>query len=269
MAYSIGQYFQQGRKIYSDSENPYGTLMNNYYWCEVTPLTTIGDIPDHYYDNTLVLENADTFDLNTTYFFHGFIKNDEKNECTYFIKLINTDTGKGEKGQKRVNTSEQFISSVTTEVKSNGWTEIKIIFRPLESYNALTFQKSNRNLIDINKTDMIFQEFSIIKTPLANKRYTQIGVQSRNSNLNMVINKENIHMNNSCIYELKDDLIKITFFSVVVEMIPFKINEFGKEIELSKDEIFEKQKTTGNVFKPDSFKREIPEFTLDYIEGGN
>ena len=137
-------------------------------------------------------------------------------EQKIFIKLINYETTAGDK-------IEQYLKSVTIKGGNpDEWIDIELIFNPAFAFDCILFQLQ-RTLDDYRiiprYPKIAYQEFGTINDIITTKvgtdiRMIKIGVQSH-PGLMMCINGEEIHTPRSGIYELKDGVLPIRFFSVV------------------------------------------------------
>jgi len=133
---------------------------------------------------------------------------------TFTIKLINfNDT---------TNSVEQFIKQITVQGGNREeWVNIEFIFNPVVSFDTILFQLQ-RTVQDyqevIRYPKIAYQQLGIINNIINSKiendiSLLKIGVQSH-PGLTMCINGEEIHVSKTGIFEIKNGVIPIIFFSV-------------------------------------------------------
>lgn len=132
---------------------------------------------------------------------------------TFSIKLINFN-----------NTAvEQFIKQVTIQGGDREeWVNVDFIFHPLISFDSILFQLQRTSEDYQGGTrypKIAYQQLGIINNIISSKisgniSLLKIGVQSH-PGLVMCINGEEIHISRTGIFEIKNGIIPINFFSVV------------------------------------------------------
>lgn len=210
-----------------------------------------------FYNDYLILtesngEGASTgFSANKTYYFHGKVKRMADSNQVFYIKLKNlpTVTSTGD-----VELTQYIKTIVVGQGNARDWVDVEFIFTPLSDFPALVFELQ-REARDYNKEArcpiIAYLEISEVinyKTAAGATPLCKIGVQSH-PGLLMCINGEEIRIGRTGIYELKDGVIRTTFFSVVhsAEELP---SVTGKE------PIFEQWKTAVNDMIDDIDYRE-------------
>ena len=145
-----------------------------------------------------------------------------RDEQTFNLYLIDSKSASS--------TRKQFIKTISVEgtgdIAPDGWVDFEIVFNPLvtDTFNTLLFSLS-RNISDYSGNGfrfpmIVYQEFSIIGNLITNvfsvpvNSLLKIGVQSR-PGLVMCINGEEIHVGRTGIYEVKNGVVKVSFFGVV------------------------------------------------------
>ena len=133
------------------------------------------------------------------------------------IKLINYENNSSD------GNIEQYLKFITIKGGSpDEWVDVELIFNPIFAFDCILFQLQ-RTLDDYRVMPrfpkIAYQEFGTINDIITTKvgtniRMIKIGVQSH-PGLMMCINGEEIHTSRSGIYELKDGVLPINFFSVV------------------------------------------------------
>ena len=132
---------------------------------------------------------------------------------TFSIKLINFNNS----------AIEQFIKQITIQGGNREeWVNVDFIFHPLTSFDTILFQlqRSSEDYQGLARYPKIaYQQLgsinNIINTKVGNNiSLLKIGVQSH-PGLAMCINGEEIHISRTGIFEIKNGVIPVTFFSVV------------------------------------------------------
>ena len=188
---------------------------------------------------------------NINYYFHGKIKR-MKTKQSFDIKLINYDDNKSD---------EQYIKTIDIQPMQDGlneWYDIEFIFTPAANFDTILFEL-DRIKIDFTGESrvpvILYQELSLINNLITSQigevELLKIGAQAR-PGLLMCINGEEIRIGRTGIYEIKNGIINITFFSVCAAA------DEKEEIDLNQIDtskcIFDTQKV-----------RTIDAFTLDYM----
>lgn len=150
------------------------------------------------------------------YYFKCQIKRLETQQI-FNLKLINFNNTSAD------NTTEQYIKTITIQGgKPDEWVNVECIFHPIIQFDTILFQLQ-RTLEDYRETSrfpkIAYQELGTINNLITSKIRTginllKIGVQSHPS-LAMCINGEEIHISKTGVYELKNGILPINFFSVV------------------------------------------------------
>lgn len=150
------------------------------------------------------------------YYFHGRIKR-MLTAQTIYIKLVNyeEDTQVGE--------VEQYIKTINVAAGDvHEWVDIEFTFTPLIVFDTILFELQ-RTVADYREETrypiIAYQELSQIENLISARigvgtELIKIGVQSH-PGLMMCINGEEIHTPRSGIYELKNGIMLVSFFSIV------------------------------------------------------
>lgn len=156
-----------------------------------------------------------TLSASKYYYFRGQIKR-LKSEQIIYIKLVNYETSVGE-------AIEQYIKTITIQGGNpDEWVSVEFIFHPVVQFDCILFQLQ-RTIDDYRimarYPKIAYQELGVVKNIVSAKIGTdinllKIGVQSHPS-LMMCINGEEIRTPRSGIYEIKNGILPINFFSVV------------------------------------------------------
>ena len=213
--------------------------------------------------------------LNTNnYYFHGKIKR-MRTDQTFYIKLVNYDS----------NEIEQYLKAITVGAGDpNDWVDIELVFTPYINFDCILFDLQ-RTISDyaeeVRYPIIIYEELSLINNLIVRKigdgvKLIKLGVQSR-PGLLLCINGEEIRVAKNGIYELKNGVITVNFFSVIsaadetttiMETTMSSINTawnaadalpIARERESAKSAIGSRSLLNTNK------KRVIDSFTLDYL----
>lgn len=148
------------------------------------------------------------------YYFRGQIKRMTAPQ-TFAIKLVNYDDDVS-------GSVEQFVKQITVQGGDREeWVSVEFIFHPVVSFDTILFQlqrtiEDYREFARYPKID--YQQLgsinNIINSKIGNNiSLLKIGVQSH-PGLTMCVNGEEIHISRSGIFEVKNGVIPVTFFSV-------------------------------------------------------
>lgn len=175
------------------------------------------------------------------YYFHAKVKRMDTVQ-TFNIKLINSDF---------LDKTQKIKKFIVQEGSENDWVDCEFIFTPAADFDTILFELVRDNDTSGGRTPVIlYEELSIINNILdPGLEAVKIGVQSQ-PGLMMCINGQEIRVGRSGIYELRNQALKITKFSVVAPA------ETTARISLpiSSECIFHLAKI-----------RVIPAFVLDYM----
>ena len=172
----------------------------------------IGSSLDPFKDECIQLGNLSTSEY---YYFRCYIKR-LPSEQIFYVKLVNYDVS-------TTNNVEQYIKTITIQGgEPDEWVSVECIFHPIVQFDCILFQLQ-RTLDDYRVAarypKIAYQELGTINDIIAMKiksdiKLLKIGVQSH-PGLVMCINGEEIHTSRSGIYEIKNGILPVTFFSVV------------------------------------------------------
>ena len=235
-----------------------------------------GTFDDSYFSfENVCLELNNKLQANTSYYVHAIIKMFGSSTQTYNIKLGCSDDPSGSKAEQQIKRIVVVQRQGTTGEKN---AEIEFVFTPINDfYDRIIFDLERFPEVDykteggilIGRTPyMAFIEISQINnkipTEVNNTPLSKIGVQSH-PDLLMCINGEEIHMSKSGIFELRDGILKVDFFSVIKAA---KIPEDSLSYPVLESQL---QKTEEDV-DIDNLNligvnkiREIDAYTLDYM----
>lgn len=229
------------------------------------------------FDNECI-QIPDSLGSNNNYYFHGKIKR-MTSEQVFYIKLINYS------GTSQEDEYEQYIKTVTVaKGDPNDWVDVEFVFTPYKTFDTILFELQ-RTVEDYREEVrcpiIIYEELSIINNIIPNIlqpgiELIKIGIQSR-PGLLMCINGEEIRTCRNGIYELKNGLILINFFSIVAgavettSVVTNTMNEINalwaaaEQIEDVKEREAAKRAIGSRCFFDSTKNRIIDSFTLDYM----
>jgi hypothetical protein len=149
------------------------------------------------------------------YYFRGQVKRMTDSQV-FTIKLVNYEST----GTEEV---EQFVKQVTIRGGDREeWVSVEFIFHPVAQFDTILFQLQ-RTIADYRQfartPKIAYQQLgvinSIINSKIANGvSLLKIGVQSH-PGLTLCVNGEEMHVSRSGIYEVKNGVLPVNFFSVV------------------------------------------------------
>jgi len=155
-------------------------------------------------------------ELSTTeyYYFRCQIKRMD-NTQQFSVKLVNYDN--------TIDGVEQYIKTVIVQGGDRDeWVNVEFLFHPIVQFDTILFQL--KRTIDDYREMIRYPKIAYIQLGAINDlinleignniRLLKIGVQSH-PGLTMCINGEEIHTSRSGIFEVKNGVIPVTFFSVV------------------------------------------------------
>lgn len=281
MAYILGQY---NKNKETPDDDTFMTLVRSG-----TPKrrpskgdSGISGVESIFYDECIQVEN---FSDVKNYYFHGKIKRIDNADQTFYIKLVYYSPASQE------DDIEQYIKTITvSKGDPDDWVDVEFIFSPFLSFDCILFelQRSVADYRDeIRYPKIAYEELSIINNIINSKvsdgvKLIKIGVQSH-PGLLMCINGEEVRTCRTGIYELKNGIMTVTFFSVVAGVkentdimeqwtrsVSLQIEEIDarrKAGEITAEEAeFEKSLIENRCFfNSEKQSRSIDSFTLDYM----
>lgn len=195
----------------------------------------------------------------------------------FSIKLINYND----------NAVEQFIKQITVQGGDREeWVNIDFVFHPLVSFDTILFQlqRTSEDYQGVTRYPKIaYQQLGYINNIINSKvgngvSLLKIGVQSH-PGLAMCVNGEEIHISRTGIFEVKNGIIPVTFFSVVnpatettsavdtwIENINQQIEDIENDPSLTTDqkEAMYRAINSACFFNTEKVYK-IDAFTLDYM----
>jgi len=211
------------------------------------------------------------------YYFRCQIKRMTSSQV-FSVKLINYDDTSSN--------VEQFVKQVSVKGGDREeWVSVELVFHPIIQFDTIVFQLQ-RTIEDYREFSrypkIAYQQLGIINNIIPDKVGTEqpllkIGVQSR-PGLTMCINGEEIHTSRSGVFEVRNGIIPVNFFSVVnaaietttnVDDWKTSVNAQIEEIENSSMSTEEKENAYSEInsrcFFDSGKTYKIDAFTLDYM----
>jgi len=239
----------------------------------------VGNVSESlFYDECVQL--ASPLVEGASYYFHCKIKR-LLSDQVFYIYLINYNSTEEKP-------STQYLKTITV---SGGdvadWVDFELIFSPLLNFDCILFQLQ-RTIEDYRIATrypyICYEELSRINNIITSKTSAKsglfkIGVQSR-PGLMMCLNKEEIHVGRSGVYEVNNGIVVVDFFSVAAaatenpEGANPLVNPDTGDI-LTIDQYLDymaslpivegKNNTNSRCIFDNSKERRIDAFTLDYM----
>lgn len=218
------------------------------------------------------------------YYFHGKIKRMETDQI-FYIKLVYYSPSTQEENV------EQYIKTVSvSKGDPDEWVDVEFLFTPLLGFDCILFelQRSVSDYRDeIRYPKIAYEELSIVNNIITSRiangaKLIKIGVQSH-PGLLMCINGEEIRTCRTGVYELKNGIMTVGFFSVVagikeagsemsnwIANVNTQIDEITAEKEAGiitpeQAEEMKKEIHSNCFFGSTKAQRVIDSFTLDYM----
>lgn len=218
-----------------------------------------------FYDECIQFNGGLSAGLN--YYFHSKIKRLSSDQVFYIYLVNYNDVSAGE------DVKTQYLKTITVQGgSSTEWVDFELLFTPLIQFDCILFQLQ-RTIEDYRTGTrypvIVYEELSLVKNMLSSQikqgvSLMKMGIQSR-PGLLMCINGEEIHIGRTGIYEVKNGIITVDFFSVVTGAVPtnnigFLLNQLAgmRDVEGGDN-------TNSRCIFNEPKKRAISPFTLDYM----
>lgn len=221
------------------------------------------------FSDTCVYLPTVKLDPAKTYYFHAKVRR-QTTDQTFSIVLLNRDTYLTEQ-------EEQFLKTITVsqgdDTQEVGiFSDVEFVFKPFSNFDSICF-RLNRISYDYAHEGRIgkiaFLELSEVQNLIQKKQLGQgtvlkkIGVQTRPNAL-MAINGEEIRTGYSGIYELREDSVPITSFSLFEPAKDVLTQNEINEGLTSEEALYNKITSSICLFSHDK-ERKIVDFSLDYV----
>lgn len=269
MAYTLGQYSKA-----AGDELQFMTLVTNGSVKRKEVLTDVGTQGTGIIFENECIQVGSAFNNNNNYYFHGKIKRMNVNQV-FTVKLVNYSSDDMEQYIKRI---------VVGGGNPHEWVDVEFTFSPYTTFDTILFElqrTAEDYSYEVRYPILIYEEISIINNMIPRKignnvELLKIGVQSK-PGLLMCINGEEIRTSRSGIYELKDDVIVVSFFSVIaagqetttdMEEDMLAINEawdIADALPTAQQRQQAKAAIHSRQFLGTTKTREVDDFILDYL----
>ena len=219
-----------------------------------------------FYDECVQFNGSLSAGLN--YYFHAKIKRLASDQIFYIYLVNYAEISGGEE------VKTQYLKTITVQGgATTEWVDLELLFTPLIQFDCLLFQLQ-RTIEDYRTGTrypvIIYEELSLVKNMLSSQIRQEVsllkmGVQSH-PGLMMCINGEEIHIGRTGIYEVKNGIITVDFFSVVTAAVPDSGGLSSLMSQLAAVPAIETSAATNSrcIFNQPK-KRSISPFTLDYM----
>lgn len=287
MNYRIGQYNHLKSSEIEDTNKFIEVIKSNEIQAKPYKISTSSDSEDSGISTINRTEKCiklmggsgtNSFDSTTIYYLHAKIKRLNSN-MTIYVKLANT---------ANKNSPTQYLRTINIKGgNTSEWYDFEIIFKPIANFDCVVFQlqRTNedytadgyRNLV------ILYEELSKVqnfKANLTENNIIKLGVQSR-PGLLMCINGQEIHVGRSGIYEIRNGIVYVDFFSIIkaaeeeegeikglyrkgnnLEELLKKLASGDKELDAPVDD---SEDTDSDCIFNHPKKRTINTFTIDYM----
>lgn len=227
--------------------------------------------------------SATKFEAGKNYYCHAKIKRLQGSNQIFNIKLYSSN----DTSSKLSSNFQQIKTIVIKEAPesreeeidiSNYFVDVEFIFSPIESiFNTLVFELE-RDFSDISKVNTAqqvigrtpiigFLELSEVvdHNPKPNDTILKIGIQGK-SNQMFCINDNEIHLPRSGVFEMRDGLIYINFFSVV-SPLTFKEGNITLIDQMNNSDIatIAFMANQSITYNSSTLERKIDSYILDYL----
>ena len=215
-------YFGQFR---SSQMNSYSTTLQMEMDRQTTERISSQDL--YFYNICGNLSGNNIVNNQDSYYLQFTVKERMDSEQKFYLKLKNNTQSED---------NEQLIEEFSVPIGNGNLRYFEVIFTPNTTYNEilwdlqrtlLDYQLDDGRIMDINiiAFTKLINVISYLKQNYSNMTYlTKIGIQGPPSLLTC-INGEQIRIGKSGIYELNNDLIKITYVGFIPKSSTFSSNE--------------------------------------------
>ena len=149
------------------------------------------------------------------YYLHAKIKR-MTSDMTIYVQLTNYNLVPAQR-------TTQYLQTINIQKGNNlEWYDFEIIFKPLtDNFDCIVFQLQ-RTVADFDGDSyrvpiILYEELSVVKnfkTNLTSNKIIKMGIQARPGVL-MCINGQGIHIGRNGIYEVRNGIIYVDYFSIV------------------------------------------------------
>lgn len=278
MAYIVGQYNHNNN--FDDGEDYIDILTNGTAKKRESKMDSgvSGDVPLEFEDECVQV--GDGLLSSNYYYFKGMIQRMDSDQ-TFYIKLVNFDSDSTED-------LEQYIKTITVGTKDlqgvdpenkdelilKDWVSVEFIFNPIINFDTILFQLQRTTddyRVAARVPKIAYQELGIVKNIIPSKvkpnvPLLKMGVQSH-PGFCMCINGEEMHVPRSGIFEIRDGILPINFFSAVSAATELSDGMENWEYYISEQTLAgeDMSQVPSECFFDTEKETKINSFTLDYI----
>jgi len=287
MAYILGQY-NKNKTVEEDNDfMTYITGGRNDRRPVVSDNGVTGTTDEPFENECCRITDSLTASIN--YYFHGRIKR-MADPQVFKIKLVNYEN------TPSAENVEQYIKTITVAGGNiHDWVDLEFMFTPIIVFDTILFELKRETedyRIETRYPIIAYQELSKINNLIPkvaprealNTEFIKIGVQSH-PGLLMCINGEEVRAPRSGIYEIKNGIMLVSFFSVVaggkelssgiedwMNQVDDEVDQIKKDLDDGKITQKEAERRKSLIYSKCFFDtatypkdRKIDSFTLDYM----
>lgn len=205
-----------------------------------------------------ILYKEDYYKTNHSYYFYGMIQ-EVSGVQTINIKLINKD-----EDQSSVDRKMQFIKTIKVPSSTNrDYYYFEFIFKPMTNFDSILFEfvtssGGNRRIgcADLSELNNIINNNNYLA--VTGSSLIRFSIQAKPGFL-MCLNGEEIRVPKNGIYEVKNGIILIDFFT------PVAYNTYETDEFLRQKTAYSSNKTCMNNISSQQAIRNFHYFTVDYL----
>lgn len=221
MNYRISQYNYSPNSSEPDSDKKFISVIDSSDIWKAAKINTLVDSNSNVIlgatntEECVKLESGKALNSENIYYLHAKIKR-LTTDMTIYVQLTNYTPTAAQR-------TTQYLQTINIQRgDSSEWYDFEIIFKPLtDNFNCIVFQLQ-RTVADFSGDGyripiILYEELSIVKnfkTNLTDNRIIKMGIQARPGVL-MCINGQEIHIGKNGIYEIRNGIIYVDYFSIV------------------------------------------------------
>lgn len=220
MNYRISQYNYSPKSSEFNSNNFMAVIDSSDIW-EAARINTLIDSNSNIIlgatntEECVKLSRGKALNSENIYYLHAKIKR-MASDMTIYVQLTNYNLVPAQR-------TTQYLQTINIQKGNNlEWYDFEIIFKPLtDNFDCIVFQLQ-RTVADFDGEGyripiILYEELSIVKnfkTNLTGNKIIKMGVQARPGVL-MCINGQGIHIGRNGIYEVRNGIVYVDYFSIV------------------------------------------------------
>lgn len=221
MNYRISQYNYSPNSLEPDSDKKFMSVIDSSDIWKAAKINTLIDSNSNVIlgatntEECVKFEHGKALNSENIYYLHAKIKR-MTSDMTIYVQLANYNSTPAQR-------TTQYLQTINIQRGNNSeWYDFEIIFKPLtDNFDCIVFQLQ-RTVADFSGDGyrvpiILYEELSIIKnfkTNLTDNRIIKMGIQARPGIL-MCINGQEIHIGKNGIYEIRNGIIYVDYFSIV------------------------------------------------------